>query len=134
MSGILDKYNVPLNIDLISIDVDGQDYWIWKYLKYRPRVIIIEYNPNFHNIEQRLTVAYNEQHAWDGTKYYGASYGAMVALGKEKGYVPVYANGTNVFFVQRELVANPDDFDAERIMTTFDIHIVDPAGRPWVAV
>ena len=126
-------YNIPADVDLVSIDVDGQDYWIWKYLEWRPRVVMIEYNPNFHNIKQRLTVPYNESHVWDGTRYFGASYGAMVQLGHQKGYVPVYANGTNLFFVQRELVANPNDFDAQAMMVTFEMHLVDPQGRPWVA-
>lgn len=128
------RYAVPTNVDLVSIDVDGQDYWIWKYLEWNARVVLIEYNPNFHNIKQRLSVAYNEAHIWDGTRYYGASYGAMVALGEEKGYILVYANGTNLFFVKKELVANPGDFDPRKLMVTYEIHSADPAGRPWVAV
>ncbi len=134
VNNLFKLHNVPEDVDLVSIDVDGQDYWIWKYLDYRPRVVMIEYNPNFHNIKQRLTVAYNEKHVWDGTKYYGGSYGAMIALGEEKGYVPVYANGTNLFFVRRELVANAGDFSAEKMMITFDMHLEDQLGRPWVAV
>ena len=39
---------VPLELDLLSIDIDGNDYWIWLQLKkYKPRVVVIEYNAKF---------------------------------------------------------------------------------------
>jgi hypothetical protein len=134
INSLFREYNVPADVDLVSIDVDGQDYWIWKYLEWRPRVLVIEYNPNFHNIKQQLTVAYNEYHVWDGTRYYGASYGALVALGRQKGYIPVYANGTNLFFVQNELVLNPQEFNAQQMIVAFEMHAIDTKGRPWVVV
>lgn len=43
---ILAKTDVPLNFDLISIDIDGQEYYVWRdMIKYRPRVVVIEYSP-----------------------------------------------------------------------------------------
>jgi hypothetical protein len=44
-----DKYNVPEEFDFLSIDIDSNDYWVWKNLddKYRPRVVSCEFNPNF---------------------------------------------------------------------------------------
>jgi hypothetical protein len=131
---IFQQYNVPVDVDLISIDVDGQDYWIWKFLDYKARVFIVEYNPNFHWINQKLTIPYMENHVWDGTKYYGASFGAMVALGEKKGYVAVYANGVNIFFVRADLVKNRDQFIPEKIMRTHDQHAEDHLNRPWVVL
>jgi len=41
---ILDRYAVPLNMDLGVLDIDGQDYWIWKNLApYQPRVMVVEH-------------------------------------------------------------------------------------------
>lgn len=79
------KYEVPENLDLLSIDVDGNDYWIWKELKYKPKVVIIEYNPNF-SYDVSVSLEYNESHIWDGTYAYSASLRAMKELGESKGY------------------------------------------------
>lgn len=89
-------------LDLLSIDIDGNDYWIWKALKLNPRVVIIEYNSSFG--EKSITIplsdsARSETHPdW---LYHGASLRAMVKLGNAKGYKLVYANGTNAIFIRR---------------------------------
>src|SRR5207247_8322866 len=44
------------DIDLLSIDIDGNDYWVWKAIDaIAPRVVVIEYNPLLVDI-QSLTV------------------------------------------------------------------------------
>ena len=49
------KYNVPDEFELLSIDIDGNDYWIWKNLNYFPDVVIIEYNSNIpHGVSVSL--------------------------------------------------------------------------------
>ena len=40
------KYEVPEDLDVLVIDVDGQDYWIWKSLNYNPKIVLIEFNPS----------------------------------------------------------------------------------------
>jgi hypothetical protein len=88
------------DLDLLSIDVDGDDYWIWKAVKYSPRVVIIEYNSTYGN--KPITQPYlgkmrTEKHPdW---LYHGAGLNALITLGKAKGYNLVYANGINAFFV-----------------------------------
>ena len=46
---ILDKYNISKELDVLSIDIDSVDYQDWEALdsKYRPRVVVVEFNPNF---------------------------------------------------------------------------------------
>jgi hypothetical protein len=130
---LLRKYRVPENPDLISIDVDGQDFWIWSNLVYRPSVLVIEYNANFGPEESKV-IPFNAAYQWDGTKYFGASLRALFNLGRSKGYLLVYSNGVNAFFVKRHLVNNAADFTFDKIYRHRDIHRPDGLNRPWVLI
>lgn len=94
-------------IDLLSIDIDYNDYWVWKALQLRPRVVAIEYNATIRP-PLALTVPYDPQRAWDGTSHFGASLSALVKLGREKGYslVGCCFSGVNAFFVRDDLVGD----------------------------
>jgi hypothetical protein len=95
-------------IDLISIDIDYNDYWVWKALTaVRPRVVVIEYNASFRP-PAALTVPYDPQGSWDGSNFYGASLAALVRLGADKGYRIVGCSlaGVNAFFVRADLCAD----------------------------
>jgi hypothetical protein len=95
-------------VALLSIDVDGNDYWLWKAVTtVTPAIVIIEYNGKFPpplSIAQR----YNPRRVWKGTDAFGASLAAMEKLGREKGYRLVGCNitGSNAFFVRQDLVAD----------------------------
>jgi glycosyltransferase involved in cell wall biosynthesis len=96
---------VPPEPDVLSIDVDGCDYWIWDSIEaYRPRVLIIEYNSDLDPHRRLVQPKYLED-GWDGTAYFGASLGAMRALGEQKGYRLVHTElcGVNAFFVRDDL-------------------------------
>jgi len=134
INGLLRKYGTPESVDLVSIDVDGQDFWIWMALDYRPTVIVCEYNPNFFALHQSLTVVFDQNFRWDGTKYYGASLGALVKLGQDKGYKLVYSNGVNAFFVRLDMLANSDDFDDAGLAVFHDQHMHDHFRRGWVSI
>lgn len=102
------EYNVPKEFDLLSIDIDSNDYWVWKAITgYKPRVVIIEYNACFPPTESK-TIFYDPNYRWDISDYFGATLSAMVKLGKEKGYTLVGcdSSGTNAFFVLNELAEN----------------------------
>ncbi len=92
-------------IDLLSVDIDGNDYYVWKAINVvKPRAVIVEYNAKFppnHAWKQ----AYNAQHHWDGSDWQGASLKALELLGRELGYqlVGTNLNGVNAFFVREEL-------------------------------
>ena len=100
------KYGVPADLDLLSIDIDSNDYWVWKALPstYKPRVVVIEYNSMISPTEP-LTVRYDKKLQWDGSNYFGAGILALATLGKEKGYnlVCCDSRGVNAFFVRQDL-------------------------------
>lgn len=102
LDGILGNSPVPKDFDILSIDIDGNDYHVWKSLvNYNPKVVVVEYNTNFKGYE---CIQYDPSHFWNGTSFYGASAKAFEKLGKEKGYdlIGIIEAG-NLFFVRSEL-------------------------------
>lgn len=93
-------------IDLLSIDIDGNDIYILESVNIiNPRVIVVEYNGKFPppmSIAQR----YDPDFKWDYTDYSGASLEAITKIGTRKGYCLVGCGiaGTNAFFVRDDLV------------------------------
>jgi hypothetical protein len=96
------------DIDLLSIDVDGNDYWFWEAIEsVSPRVVVMEYNASYGDTWS-ATVVYDEKFdriekhlsGW----YHGASLTALEHLGKNKGYDLVYCeeSGVNAFFVRSD--------------------------------
>tara|TARA_R110001592_G_scaffold1706_1_gene10158 strand:- start:7374 stop:8102 length:729 start_codon:yes stop_codon:yes gene_type:complete len=103
---IFEKYNVPKDLDIVVIDVDGQDYWIWEKLKYEPKVLMIEFNPHI-SIEEDKVMHYDPDHwEWRDTNcaYCGASIGALKKLGEKKGYSCVFRTRRNLVFVKKEYI------------------------------
>ena len=102
------KKNCGKEIDLLSVDVDGNDFWIWKAINcVKPRLVIIEYN-SFFGSNISATIKYNSKFSWNhrnNKSYYGASLKALEKLGKQKKYilVGVDKNGVNAFFVRNDL-------------------------------
>lgn len=93
-------------IDLLSIDIDGNDYWVWKALKQvKPNIVIIETHVEFGMRD--IVVPYDPNYVFPGKHpvYHGASPIAMVKLAKSKGYRLVGANdlGFNFIFVKEGL-------------------------------
>jgi hypothetical protein len=99
-------------IDLLSIDIDGNDIYVLDAINViRPRVIITEYNgklPPPISVAQR----YNPNFKWDGSDYSGSSLKAITKIAASKGYSLVGCNvvGVNAFFVRDELAG--DHFQA----------------------
>lgn len=102
------KYDVPNEFDLLSIDLDYNDFYVWKAINdnYRPRVVVIEYNAT-HGPKEDKVVTYKSTGGWDGTDYFGASLLAFYHLGRAKGYSLVYAeySGVNCFFIRDDVLA-----------------------------
>lgn len=108
---LLRANGVPRDLDVLSVDIDGNDYWVWSAVaSWRPRVVVIEYNAA-HAPPRKWVMREEPRHRWDGTTYYGASLASLVALGRKKGYtlVATDSTGVNAFFVLDELAA-PERF------------------------
>jgi len=102
------RLNVPREFDLLSIDVDGNDYWLWKALRgFSPRVVAIEYNAVFAP-PMKWVMKYDPRHRWDGSSHFGASLKSLELLADQKGYrlVGCDFSGSNAFFVRQDLVAD----------------------------
>jgi len=98
--------NIPREFDLLSIDIDGNDYWIWQTLSfYTPRLVVVEYNASLGpHIE--WVMPYNGEHVWNGNvgNYFGASLNSFDLLARSLGYSLVACNltGANAFFVRND--------------------------------
>ena len=100
------EFDIPQEFDFLSIDIDGNDYWIWQAIaNYRPRVVAIEYNA-IYPPESSWVMKYNPKHQWDYSSYMGASLLALEKLATTKGYKLVGCSftGVNAFFVRSDLV------------------------------
>ncbi len=97
--------DVPQEPDLLSVDIDGNDYWIWKNIvSFNPRVVICEYNARY-GPDLKWVMRYNPAHQWNGSSYYGASLKSLELLASQKGYRLVACNlaGINAFFIRGDL-------------------------------
>lgn len=89
-------------VDLLSLDLDGMDYWVWKAITaIEPQVVVCETN-NPIPPDRALTVPYDPKFVCKTKDYRGASLAAMSKLGREKGYRLVGTNrfGFNAFFMK----------------------------------
>lgn len=90
-------------IDLLSLDIDGMDYWVWKAISViEPQVVVCE----THNLippDRALTVPYDAKFVCQTEEYRSASLAAMCKLGREKGYrlVGTHRYGFNAFFIKQ---------------------------------
>lgn len=107
---LLSKNGIKNDIGLLSIDIDGNDYWVWQAIDtISPRIIVCEYNSHF-GPNAKVTTPYNPEFVRDTAHYskiyYGASINALNTIAKTKGYSLVASNsaGNNVFFVRNDLM------------------------------
>ncbi len=97
LDSILARTPIPEDFDVLSIDIDGNDYHVWSAVtRYRPRVVVIEYNPTIPTAVDFVQPA-------DMSVNQGASISALVRLGKDKGYELVSATTHNCLFVRSDL-------------------------------
>jgi hypothetical protein len=107
---LIEDSGIKGEIDLLSVDIDGVDYWIWKAITIvQPRVVVIEVQ-SIWGTDRCVTVPYapDFRRPGSGYEYCGASLPALVKLGHEKGYKLVGTNryGYNAFFVRTDLAGD----------------------------
>lgn len=97
------------DLGLLSIDVDGIDYWLWESTTaYHPRILIVEYNALL-GPDRAITVPYradfSRRQAHFSELYFGASLAALTVLAERKGYtlVGTESSGVNAFFVRNDV-------------------------------
>lgn len=130
IQSLFEEANVPAEPDLLSIDIDGNDYWIWKAItEYKPRVVVIEYN-SLLGPAQPLAMPYDPKWVWDRKMHFNSSLKAYELLGKEKGYSLVYCNimGCNAFFVRNDLLADKfsGPFTSENFFQSSKLFLLRP--------
>lgn len=143
LDALLSRTGIPKDFDLLSIDIDGNDYYAWEAVeKYRPKFVIIEFNPTIANSilfvqKKRAGIAQ------------GASPASLVELGKRKGYELIATTYLNLLFVAKEhfaavgmadnsLALMRDDSTVPHIFVGYDGHVFVSHGKhtgsislPW---
>lgn len=119
------------DIDLLSLDLDGVDYWIWKALTcVRPRVVVLEFNYRW-GPERAVTVPYRpdfqvarDRHPWCG----GASLAAFARLGRQRGYRLV---GTHRLFFNAVFLRSDVGAELFPEISTTEAFARNPILRRW---
>lgn len=100
------------DVGLLSIDIDGNDYWVWDAINViSPRIVVAEYNSLF-GPTAKVSIPYDARFYRRGSgkpmMYYGASMAALTYLAEKKGYALVAGNsaGNNVFFVRQDCLGS----------------------------
>jgi len=108
INNLLSSSELGKEVGILHIDLDGNDYWIWKEIKViSPIVVILEYNSVF-GIDRAITIPYDKTfyrtNAHYSNLYFGASLRALNQLSEEKGYSFIGCNsaGNNAYFVRKD--------------------------------
>jgi len=107
---LIDESMIAENLGILSIDIDGNDYWIWKCLDIKPIIVISEYNSVFKN--NPWTIPYQKDfvrtNAHHTNLYYGSSLQSLIDLANSKGYSLVGCNsaGNNAYFIRNDKLGN----------------------------
>jgi hypothetical protein len=106
---LIRQYTPQTDIGLLSVDIDGNDYWVWEAIDViQPRIVVCEYNSAFGPSEA-VSIPYSPDfyrtRAHYSNLYFGASLAAFRHLAERKGYdfIGTAGAGVNAFFVRKDL-------------------------------
>ena len=119
VNDLLTEHGYTGEVDLLSVDVDGVDYWVWQAITVcSARLVMLEYNSMF-GPDRAVTVPYDPKFNRRDHRfcYYGASLAAMTQLSAKKGYrlVAVEPTGVNAFFLRDDVAPEIPACDPARV-------------------
>jgi hypothetical protein len=121
LDNVLSISSIPINFDILSIDIDGADYWILESLqKYRPKVIIIEFNPTIPKEVEFINPK-------DLSITQGSSIRSLARLAQEKNYKIVGITVCNIVLVGVEY----EHAFSQEIITLENLPDPDYVNRMW---
>lgn len=137
VNDLLAQHGISGEIDLLSIDIDGNDYWLWQAIdSVSPRIVIVEYNSIF-GPDRAVVVPYDREFRWErkddlSKAYYGASLQAWVRLAHEKGYrlVAIEPRGVNAYFLRNDVATHIPTCDPRDEFRLLDKHAKLIARNP----
>jgi hypothetical protein len=110
INSIISRHGIIGDVGILSVDIDGNDYWVWEAIDcISPRIVIAEYNALF-GPRAAVSVPYDEKfvrtRAHYSNLYWGCSLQALESLGRRKNYALVGCNsaGNNAFFVRNDVI------------------------------
>jgi len=132
---LINDFSLPKELDLLSIDIDGNDYHVLDSINpLNARVIIIEYNAKLPP-PVKWVMAHNPNHRKTNTDYFGASLKSFEQLLLTKDYLLVGCNitGVNAFFVRKDLIEQNfhPDFSAENHYEDHKLWLIAGFSSGW---
>ncbi len=119
INATISNNNFSGELGILSIDIDGNDYWIWECINVvNPVIVIIEYNSilgNKHAITTPYDPKFNRTKAHYSNLFFGCSLKALYLLAQRKGYVFAgsNSNGNNAYFIRKDKIGNIKHVDVE---------------------
>lgn len=102
ISKILDKYKYPIDFDLLSLDLFGTDYFVWKEMRYFPKIVVIEYEGSLGTYNRLYPRDFKREDRIYNC-YANGSAEAFRLMGKSKGYNLVAITRPNLVFIRKDL-------------------------------
>jgi len=127
VNSILNSLDIPSDFEFLSIDIDSHDLTIWEAISdaYKPKVVALEFNPNFPLGIDAILQKDLADFCWDEySKNFGASLTSFIEVGRKKGYEYVYhLPFTDIFFIRSDLVPEIlKGINPEETFDTFPLH------------
>lgn len=108
INGLISNAGLSGDVGLLSVDIDGNDYWVWQAIEVvNPVIVVCEYNAvlgDIHSVSVPYQATFQRTKADPSNLYFGASIRALIALGESKGYTFVgsTSTGANAFFIRND--------------------------------
>tara|TARA_R110000751_G_scaffold44605_7_gene101954 strand:- start:109 stop:825 length:717 start_codon:yes stop_codon:yes gene_type:complete len=122
---LFEKYSVPSSFELLSVDIDGNDFYVINKIleKHKVDVIVCEYNGS-HLVDVDAMVEYDPDFLHDDSNYYGASLLAMKNLMNHHGYslVAATSQGVNAFFVNDNILKEKNNLEIKNVNDIYSIY------------